>query len=189
MLDQPEKPILNVVGDKVSLGPLRRDLLPLYQRWINDFSVLEWLGSAGLRPMTAEAETAWYERVSTSQTSVSFTIYQSETNRPIGTVGLHQIDHFNRTALFGIMIGEKDFWGKGYGTAVTRMVLEYAFSELGLHNVMLSVFARNERAIKAYLRAGFREIGRVRQAHRHAGQPEDVLLMDCLPTDAGHLRG
>ena len=81
--------------------------------WINDFTVLETLGAAGLRPTTTEGETAWYERVTDSQTDVSFTIYESESLRPIGNVGLHQIDHFNRTAVFGIVIGEKDCWVRG----------------------------------------------------------------------------
>jgi RimJ/RimL family protein N-acetyltransferase len=93
------------------------------------------------------------------------------------------VDHYNRTATFGILIGEKDCWGKGYGTEATRLVLDYAFTGLGLHNVMLNVFANNERAIRAYRRAGFREIGRRRQAHRTGGDLEDVVFMDCLATD------
>jgi RimJ/RimL family protein N-acetyltransferase len=181
--DQAKQPIMNIVGQKVALGPLRRELLPLYERWINDFSVLEMLGSAGLRPTTAERELAWYERSANSESDVSFTIYETGSLRPIGNLGLHQVDHFNRTAMFGIVIGEKDCWGKGYGTEATRLLLEYAFTGLGLHNVMLFVFARNERAIRAYRRAGFREIGRRREAHRFAGEVEDIVLMDCLVTE------
>jgi RimJ/RimL family protein N-acetyltransferase len=178
-----EQPILNIVGEKVALGPLRRELLPLYQRWINDFSVLETLGSAGLRPTTAERELTWYERSANSESDVSFTIYEMGSLRPIGNLGLHQVDHFNRTATFGIVIGEKDCWGKRYGTESTRLLLEYAFTGLGLHNVMLFVFARNERALRVYRRAGFREIGRRREAHLIAAEVEDIVLMDCLAAE------
>ena len=178
-----EQPILNLVGEKVALGPIRRDLLAMYQRWINDFQVLRTLGISGLRPMTAEGEVAWYERMAVSETDVTFTIYERSSLRPIGSLGLHQVDHYNRTAIFGILIGEKDCWGKGYGTEATRLLLDYAFTGLGLHNVMLNVFASNERAIRAYTRAGFREIGRRRQSRRMAGEPEDIILMDCLATE------
>lgn len=178
-----ERPILNLAGDLVALGPLRRDLLALYQRWINDFDVVRQLGAQGWRPITAESEAAWYDRMAISDSDVAFTIYERVTLRPIGTLGLRQIDHFNRTATFGIVIGEKDCWGKGYGAEATRLMLEYAFSGLGLHNVMLNVFASNERALHAYARAGFREIGRRRQARRLGEFAEDVVLMDCLASD------
>jgi diamine N-acetyltransferase len=183
VVDVDDQLILNLVGEKVALGPIRRDLLELYQRWINDFDVVRTLSIGGMRPLTAEAEAAWYDRMATSATDVSFTMYERATLRPIGNLGLHQIDHYNRTAMFGILIGEKDCWGKGYGTEATRLLLEYAFTGLGLHNVMLNVFANNERAIRAYTRAGFREIGRRRQAHRFAGVAEDIVMMDCLATD------
>lgn len=183
MVEPGDQPILNLVGEKVALGPIRRDLLAVYQRWINDFEVLRPLSVRGLQPQTAEGEVAWYERMAVSQTDVEFTIYERSSLRPIGNLGLHQIDHYNRTAIFGILIGEKDCWGKGYGTEATRLVLDYAFTGLGLQNVMLNVFATNERAIRAYTRAGFREIGRRRQAHRVAGNPEDIVLMDCLATE------
>ena len=62
-------------------------------------------------------------------------------------------------------------------------MLEYAFTGLGLHNVMLTVFAYHERGMRAYKRAGFREIGRRRQAHRFAGIAEDIVMMDCLATE------
>ena len=145
--------------------------------------MLRTLSIGGLRPLTAEGEAAWYDRVTTSEKDVSFTLYERESLRPIGSLGLHQVDHYNRTALFGILIGEKDCWGKGYGTEATRLVLEYAFTGLGLHNVMLTVFAYHERGIRAYKRAGFREIGRRRQAHRFAGVAEDIVMMDCLATE------
>jgi diamine N-acetyltransferase len=186
--ERDEQPILNLVGERVALGPIRRDLVPVYQRWVNDFEVLRTLGVGGPRPMTTEGEVAWYERTAVSDTDVAFTIYERSSLRPIGSTGLHFVDHYNRIATFGILIGDKDCWGKGYGTEATRLMLQYAFTGLGLHNVMLNVFATNERAIRAYRRAGFREIGRRRQAHRTAGQAEDVVFMDCLATDLDSLK-
>ncbi|MER3406714.1 MAG: N-acetyltransferase [Chloroflexota bacterium] len=178
----PEQPILNVIGEKVALGPLRRDLLPLYLKWINDFEVTRSL-AAGMRPMTWEAEEEWYARISKSERDVAFTIYERATLRPIGNTGLHRIDDRHRTAEFGIMIGEKDYWGKGYGTETTALMLEYGFLALGLHNIMLRVYSFNERAVRAYTRAGFRVMGRQREAYRLGGRAYDVIYMDCLATE------
>ena len=73
-------------------------------------------------------------------------------------------------AKFGILIGEKDCWGKGYGTETALLMLDYGFTGLGLHNIMLRTDSFNERGVGAYLRAGFREIGRRREAVRVAGR-------------------
>jgi RimJ/RimL family protein N-acetyltransferase len=137
-----EEPILNVAGELVALGPLRRDLLPLYQRWINDLGTMRTLGLSPL-PMTSEKEQDWYDRQSKTEDDVPFTIYEKGTLRPIGNTGLHGVDHRNRSATFGILIGEPECRGKGYGTESTSLMLDYAFTALGLHNVMLMVLEFN----------------------------------------------
>jgi RimJ/RimL family protein N-acetyltransferase len=175
-------PILNIVGDKVALGPYRRDLVPLYLRWINDFKVTRTLG-IGVRPATLESEEAWYERASRNEGDAGFTIYELATLRPIGNTALMKVNHLHRTADFGILIGETDCWGKGYGTETTRLVLEYGFTSLGLHNIMLTAYSFNERGLRAYRRAGFREIGRRRESVRLAGSAYDDVFMECLATE------
>src|SRR5438132_5519630 len=107
---QPDAPIINMRGEKIALGPIRRDLIPLYEKWVNDFEVTR--GIALHPPMTREQEEAWYDRVSKDDGQVMFGIYELSTVRPIGNTGLFDIDHFHHTAEFGIMVGEKDSWGK-----------------------------------------------------------------------------
>jgi RimJ/RimL family protein N-acetyltransferase len=175
-------PILSILGDKVALGPQHRGMLPLYVRWLNDFEVTRTL-DLGQRPITLEFEENWYNRVSTSERDATFVIYERATLRPIGSTGLHQIDHSDRTAEFGIMIGEKEAWGKGYGTETARLMLEYGFVALGLHNIMLRAYSYNDRGLRAYQRAGFREFGRRRQAQRLGDQAYDVIYMECLTTE------
>jgi RimJ/RimL family protein N-acetyltransferase len=84
--ENAERPILNVEGNLVALGPLRRALLPLYQRWINDLGTMRTLGLAPL-PMTSEKEQDWYNRQSKAEEDAPFTIYERETLRPIGNTG------------------------------------------------------------------------------------------------------
>jgi RimJ/RimL family protein N-acetyltransferase len=174
--------IINITGDRVALGPLRRDLLPQYQRWINDFSTLRTLGLPPT-PITTEQETVWYDAQATSERSVTFTIYERAADRPIGTTGLHEIDYRHQRATFGIMIGEPDCRGKGYGTETTRLMLDYAFTALGLHNVMLTVFEYNLAGRRAYEKAGFREFGRRRQCRLMGGRLWDEVYMECLATE------
>ncbi len=172
-------PVLNIRGKKVALGPIRRDLLSVYLRWINDFEVTRTL-DLPMRPFPLEFEETWYQRMTQSDRDLAFTVYDRKTLRPIGNAGLHQIDHQQRTAEFGMAIGEKEFWGKGYGTETTSLLLAYGFRNLGLHNIMLRVFANNSAAIRAYEKAGFRRIGVRREARRVGGEIWDILFMDCL---------
>ena len=180
--ESPEYPILNVEGELVALGPLRRDLLPLYQRWINNLGTMRTLDLPPY-PMTMEKEQDWYDGQSRAESDVPFTIYERETLRPIGNTGLHEVDYRNRTASFGIIIGEPECRGKGYGTETTRLMLDYAFTALGLHNVMLIVFEFNAAGISAYRKAGFKESGRRRECRLVGDKLWDEIQMDCLSTE------
>lgn len=177
-----DQPIVTIEGERVALGPLRRDLLPLYQRWMNDPAVVRTVW-ASLRPLLLEDEQQWYDQKIGATDTVLFQVYVRDGWRPIGNAGLLELDHQHGVAEFGILIGEKDCWDRGYGTEATRLILDYAFSVLGLHNVMLSVYDFNLRGIRAYEKAGFKVIGRRRQALRLGHKRHDVILMDALATE------
>jgi diamine N-acetyltransferase len=178
-----EPPPLTLVGDLVALGPAHKGLLPLLWKWENDLELSVLTGDP-VHPLSPEGIDGLYERYAKNDPShASFVIYERATLRPIGTIGLPGINHAHRTAELGVGIGEHDCWGKGYGTEATRLILDYAFNILGLHNVMLRAFSYNERAIRTYRRVGFKEMGRRRQAQRIGGRPYDVVYMDCLATE------
>jgi RimJ/RimL family protein N-acetyltransferase len=179
----PAPRILNIVGDAVALGPFDQDLLPLYLKWINDFEVTRYFLNR-LGPRTREQRAAWYQQASRGGDDiVEFTVYERTTLRAIGHTLLEDIDYLHRTATYGLLIGEKDCWGKGYGTETTRLMLDYGFTVLSLHNIMLKVMAGNTRAIRAYTRAGFRAIGSRRESHRFGGRVDADVYMDCLATE------
>ncbi|MEO7002561.1 MAG: GNAT family protein [Ktedonobacterales bacterium] len=180
-----EEPIYNIVGEKVALGPgTREETINLFNRSDNDFAVSIFSGDP-LRPVIREATEADYDRYSKGDASreVGFLIYDRATSKAIGAVSLRHIDPVRQTAEFGIVISDKARWGKGYGTESTILMLDYGFTVLGLHNVLLMTYAYNERAIRAYKRAGFREIGRWREAMRIGTRHYDVLYMDCLASE------
>jgi diamine N-acetyltransferase len=179
-----QRPIINIEGDRVALGPHRRDLLPTYQRWINDFEALRTLGAGPPQPTTMEQEEAWYAG-NTNPGEVRFTIYERAGWHLIGTTALHGLEFRNRTAVFGIFIGEADARGKGFGTETATLMLDYAFTVLGLHSVMLTVAEYNLAGQRAYQKAGFREFGRRRQCRWMGGRLWDDVYMDCLAPEFG----
>ncbi|HEU5431288.1 MAG TPA: GNAT family protein [Thermomicrobiales bacterium] len=182
----PERPLINFEGGRVALGPLRRELLPRHQAWINDFSALRTLGVVAPRPTTFEQETDWCDRAQQSD-AIRFTIYERATWEPIGNTGLNASDARDRTAVFGILIGEPAARGKGYGTEATRLVLDDAFHGLGLHSVMLTCAEFNWAGRRAYANAGFREFGRRRQCRWLADRLWDDISMDCLADEFASL--
>jgi RimJ/RimL family protein N-acetyltransferase len=101
-------------------------------------------------------------------------------DRLIGGVGLWLESWAHGEAWVGIGIGDRDFWGSGYGTDAMGLILRYAFTELNLRRVSLEVFAHNPRAIRSYEKAGFRREGVIRSDCRRDGQRWDSVFMGIL---------
>ncbi len=178
-----QRPPVNVEGELVALGPLRRDLIPTYHRWHNDVATTRTFNLP--QPTTLEQEAASYAELTAAKEMALFTVYERASWRAVGTAYLTDIDHRHRRAEFGVLIGEAACRGKGYGTEVARLVLDYAFTALGLHSVLLTVYEFNLAGRRAYEKAGFREFGRRRQSHWMGGHYWDEILMDCLATEFG----
>ena len=183
LVDQ-DVPLLNIVGERIALGPLRRELAPLVARWFNDLATTRALGDI-VPPWTAERLRAWFAMEETTPDLVPFAIYARDSNdwRPIGTTALLDVDMRNRTAEFGIIIGAAEARGCGYGTAVTRLMLDYAFIALGLRSLLLTVYAFQQAGLRAYAKAGFRQIGRQREVYWQAGAWHDRVYMEALARD------
>ena len=109
-----------------------------------------------------------------------FAIIDLQTDEMIGTAGLHNIDHINRTATLGIFIGNKNYWSKGYGTEAVKLILDFGFNYLNLNNIHLDLMEFNVRALKCYEKCGFKEIGRRRKCKFINGKYYDSISMDIL---------
>jgi RimJ/RimL family protein N-acetyltransferase len=176
-----EQPLITIEGGAVALGPLRRDLIPFYSRWQGDFAVQRTYHTSG--PVTIEETIAWYERIAAGRDHAWYTIYERASWRPIGYTEIDGIDWCSRTGGFGILIGEADGRGKSFGTEATRLMLDYAFTALGLHSVMLTTDSYNLAGQAAYRKAGFKEFGRRRQCSLLNGELYDLVYMDCLASE------
>ena len=182
--DAPSPPVINIRGDRVALGPLHRGLLLLIERWDNDFQTAD-LGGDDPGPHTAESIAAGWEPLLRGERPdwIGFAIYAVPELRPIGITNIRDFTNPHGTAEFGIAIGDASDRGQGFGTEATRLLLDYAFTVLGVHNVWLDTPAYNVGAIRAYEKVGFREIGRRRGARSLAGTRYDVVLMDCIANE------
>jgi RimJ/RimL family protein N-acetyltransferase len=98
----------------------------------------------------------------------------------VGSIGLMAIDWRSRKAEIGIMIGDKRYWNKGYGTEAMRLILQHGFETLNLHRLYLRVFSDNSRAVRAYEKAGFVLEARMRETNFDNGRYRDDLMMSML---------
>jgi diamine N-acetyltransferase len=181
-----QEPDLLVVGEKVALGPLRRDLAGVYARWMNQVEVRRGLVHRGVA--SAQSQEKWVEEnleksAKREPDRVEFTIYDRSDSTPVGTAGLFKIAHAHGTAEFGIAIGERR--GQGLGSEATQLVLDFAFHVLELRNVLLETLEWNVAGLTAYERAGFRRVGVRRGAVMSRGRPTDVVIMDAVRDDFG----
>jgi RimJ/RimL family protein N-acetyltransferase len=168
-----------ITEGKARLRAFREDDLKNCVAWLNNPAVTRYL--LHMRPWSLAEEKAWIERVMRNEDrgSVHFVIETTD-GEYAGTTGLMQIDRRNRSAEAGIVIGRPEEWGRGLGSDAMKGLLRHGFEELNLHRVSLRVYAFNERAIRAYLKLGFVEEGRLRQAMFRHGAWHDVLIMALL---------
>lgn len=169
-----------LVGDLVRLSELRATDIDVVMPWFRDYAFLRLLDDDAVRPLPREAQQKWYEEAAKATDAYHFAIRTLDGDRLIGNCSLFDNDRRSRTAMYGIGIGDKAYWGRGYGTDATRLALRAAFDELNYHRVELESFAFNARAIRAYEKAGFVREALLRQAIFRDGAYCDVVIMGVL---------
>ena len=166
-------------GEKCYLSPCRLEDAGRWAEWFNDLEVTLPLGDEAYTPSSQESEEEAIREFHRDRAHV-FSIVDTETDQLVGRCLLFNVDAVNRSAMLGIVLGEKDFWNRGMGREAVGLLLDYGFNLLNLHSIMLGTYSFNERALRCYRGVGFREIGRRREARLIAGQKFDVVLMDIL---------
>jgi len=166
-------------GENVRLREVRRDDLVPFLRFVNDQEVTKYLLIEP--PFTMEHEEKWYEMVCAGN-DITFTV-ETVDGRVIGNISLRDIDRRNGKAMLGIMIGEKESQGKGYGTEAIGLLLRHAFEGLGLVRIYLTVDSRHAHARRCYERCGFKNEGSLRMNRFKRGEYADDVVMSILRTE------
>jgi RimJ/RimL family protein N-acetyltransferase len=177
-----------IEGQRVVLRRHEPGNVAAFSRWYSDPEIAR-LTRHQDGPMPPDQIRRFFEARVAGPGSLALAIHLRDSGRLIGTCALSQLDGDNGSALFHITIGERDCWGRGYGSEATALMLEHAFANLGLHRVALSVFSFNVRALRAYRRLGFVTEGRARDAIWRDGRFWDEILMSMLEDDWRALRG
>lgn len=153
-----------------------------FSRWNRDSGYWRLLAAEPATPYSKQQIKEFVEKELLSQQPgmFFFMIRSREDDRIIGEIGLDGIQWNHGDTFVGISIGERELWNKGYGTDAMRVLLRYAFDELNLHRVSLTVFEYNPRAIRSYEKAGFVYEGRERKFVERDGKRWDVLYMGVL---------
>ena len=163
------------------LRPLAEGDVPLLARWMFDPGVLHWLhlseDPAELR--TEEAVRERFERMQADPFTETWRIDSAE-GRPVGQIELVDIHPLQRRAEMHLFVGEKDVWGRGYGSRAVRRLLGYAFNDLGLRRVFAMADEDNARVIRLFESCGFAREGLLRRHRLRYGQPVDMVVMGVL---------
>jgi UDP-4-amino-4,6-dideoxy-N-acetyl-beta-L-altrosamine N-acetyltransferase len=172
-----------IEGKRVQLRPMEVADADDVLRWRSDPEILQQLFAED--PPTREGHLRWFANVQERDDRLEFIIIERVVGRPIGTIGLSNIDRKNQRAEFGILIGEADARRKGYGREASELILRYAFDDLGLHRVYLQALANNALAIKLYESLNFQLEGILRQHVFKRGAFRDVVVMAILRAEPG----
>ncbi|MFP4631754.1 MAG: GNAT family N-acetyltransferase [Candidatus Acetothermia bacterium] len=173
---------MNYILEKGKVGFTRpkEDYVEKYLEWINDMRVNAYLGNRLGQVHTLEEEREWYEELKDRDDTVLFTIHDRSPGTPIGNCSITDIDHISNRAEVGVLIGETDYRGRGYGTTTLELLLDYGFTALNLTSIRLGVMEDNDRARSCYDKVGFQEAGRLRKFYLVSGEYQDLILMDIL---------
>lgn len=170
-----------IYANRIRLRAAEREDIPQFVLWLNDPEVLQFLMRS--LPMSRIEEEGWFERMMQSPAAEHVLVIEVKTEdgwKAIGNTSLMEINWVDRNAEVGIFIGEKEYWDRGYGREVMKLMLRHGFKTLNLHRIFLRVFEHNLRGIRAYEHAGFVHEGRLRQDAFRNGQYYDLLVMSVL---------
>lgn len=173
-----------IYGERVRLRAAERDDVKKFCVWVNDPDVTRYLSL--YLPMSGVDEENWFEAMTRRDQNEKTLVIEARNGndwKMIGNCSVFGIDPVNRLGELGIMLGEKDEWGKGYGTETMVLLVRHCFDTLNLNRAYLHVYAENKRAKRSYEKAGFVEEGRLREGVYKYGKYDDVIVMSVLRSE------
>ncbi|WP_027633591.1 GNAT family N-acetyltransferase [Clostridium hydrogeniformans] len=168
-------------GEKVLLRAYKSDDTEKAYEYVNDAELMRYLSPNVAFPMTYKEEKEWVEAQGQNKDGTyNFAIEDLESGRYIGGCGINEVNWLTRVVTVGIMIGDKDYWGRGYGTDTMNTLIKFIFSNMNVNKIKLYTFSFNERAQRCYEKCGFKVEGILKEEVFKDGQYYDEVIMSIF---------
>jgi len=169
-------------GKTVCLRALTEKDLPRWYRWFNDPEVTEYV-SKGLRPNTQEAQRSYFRMLSNSEHDVQMGIALRKNGLFIGIIGIHKINWVHRNGDISIVIGDKEYWGKGIAKEAIALLVRHAFTKMNLNKLSAGMMELNKASKRSFESNGFKVEGRRRRHFFYKGKYVDTYTLGLLRKD------
>jgi len=173
-------------SERIRLTALNKEDLPQITQWYEDASFARLFDATPAIPKSESQWARWLEEQHKAQNVYLFAIRKTADGALLGYVELDGILWPHGNCWLGIGLGDRANWGQGYGREAMELVLKFAFHELNLHRVQLTVFGYNERAIALYNKLGFTREGVFREHIERDGRRYDMILFGLLRREWEH---
>jgi RimJ/RimL family protein N-acetyltransferase len=183
MASQTAQPASLLHGERLRLTALAQEDLATIARWQHNNSFLRLFDALPAYPKSEASLAQWLEERKKEKDVFLFAVRPLQENTLIGYVELEGILWAHQVGWISIAIGDPSHWGQGYGTEAMQLLLAFAFDELNLYRVQLTVFSYNPRAIALYEKLGFQHEGTFREFMQRDGKRHDMLLYGLLRSE------
>ena len=169
------KPRVTLETQRLFLEPLSLShASERYVNWLNDERVNKYLETKSGYTLDMLNE---YLKSTEENDICAWAVHLKETGVHIGNIKINPIDERNLNAEYGILIGERSSWGKGYAYEASKKVFDFCFAVMKLRKITLGVVKANQSAVKLYKKMGFNIEGELKSHSFHDGQWHDVFRM------------
>lgn len=177
--DESAQRVVFIDGKLLYLRPPCMSDLPLFVRWFNDPEIRGFINRQN--PLSDEGEKKFIEQLAEKSDNIVLAIVLKgktpKEDRPIGTIGIHNVERGNGITTTGAAIGERDCWGKGYGTAAKMIFLEHLFNTLNFRKIYSHVLSTNIRSRVYSEKCGYVLEATLPKHHFRKGSYVDVHIL------------
>lgn len=171
---------MNPKGKEIYLKRLKpEDVGESYLAWMNNPEITQFLEARWTQYHMDDLK-EFVGKIADSEKDYLFGIFLIADNRHIGNIKIGNIDNRHKFADLGLVIGDNSCWGKGYGTEAVSLATRFGFEQLGLHKIFAGIYANNTGSLKAFLKAGYREAGLLKEHRIFKGSYVDEILVEII---------
>lgn len=171
------KIIKELYGSKIHLRKLKEnDVGQSYLRWMNDKDLLQYMESRYQNYTILDLKDYVFN-LDKDKSAILWGIFENANQRHVGNIKLGSIQWIHKTGDIGILVGERDVWGRGYATQAIELASAYAFSELNLNKITAGIYSENKGSEAAFIKAGFQREGLLKSQYIYKDKTMDKILM------------